>query len=663
MERRMLVMKIMDQKLPLYSKNSIVTRNSEKSSDSPLIFTKVWIQSLFFSLYYILVEWLFLISKPTFDLRVNFGDMIFFLLFALAIWTLVLSLIFVILFLIFEVIKCKKDGNLIYSFICLIPASIFTALFVMILDNFTYTVFHFGILTISPLVRILYLLFFILVCFFMFRSVRKKAFGITTSQVEMAKRWRFDKVILPFILLDIVVIGSQYTSFKLPLSRIKTQYLNFRPNIILITADGLDADHMSVYGYFRKTTPQIDKISKNSLVAMNAFTNASDSQGSVVSILTGKNPAKTRVLYSPDALMGIDAYDHLPGILHDTGYTTYQFGDPYFVDANTANMKEGFDYVNNIKSDDNFWELLIRHFPSHHQMFIRNIIDRFISRFKSMFWIEKIYNPGDILAGKPPKMSDKEKIEIIISVMKSSNSPVFIHLHMLGTHGPKFAITNPVFSKNQVSSGNWDVDYYDDSILQFDSYIGDLFQFTNDNNLSNTIFIIGSDHGQVWKSNGRIPLIIHFPNNSNTNKIYSNVQNIDIFPTILDYLGITNINTGSGNSLLDEIPEIRPIISLGVNTLSVTEQGRITFRPNNMKPPFFQFGYINLIYCDNWFKINLDDSTFESGQIENSLNSCHPSQQIDDKKAIEIMVDYLRNNGFKTSSLSEKLVIKQPNQD
>jgi hypothetical protein len=639
------------------SEVAIEPHNIDISSDSSQIFTRVWIQSLLFSLYYILAEWIFLITKPTFDLRVSLGDKVLFLIFTYALWSNILSLVFLTAFLISKVVRGIKVEYLIRSFICLIPALILTTLFMMILDNFTYTVFHFGILTITPIIRILYLIFFLLLGYFIYRSLRKTSSGMTKSPVEMVKRWNFNKVILTFILFDIVIIGSQYTPYDPPLSRTKKSILRSHPNIILITADGLDADHMSIYGYDRKTTPQIDEISKNSMVAMNAFTNASDSQGSVISILTGKTPAETRVLYSPDALMGVDAFDHLPGILHDLGYATYQFGDPYFVDANTANMKEGFDYVNNIKSDDNFWKLLNRHFPSHHQMFIRNIMDRIGSRYKTLFWLEKIYNPGDFLSGKPSYMYDSEKIQTIKTLLKSNPAPFFIHLHMLGTHGPTFKIKNPVFSKNHISSGNWDIDFYDDSILQFDSYIGDLYQFLQGNDLTDTIFIIGSDHGQLWKSNGRIPLIIHLPENSNNKRIFSNVQNIDIYPTIQDYLGLANINTGSGNSLLDEIPESRPIISLGVNTLSVTEQGRITFRPNNMKPPFFQFGYINLVYCEEWYKLNLDDTTFESGQIQNSLNSCHSSQQIDDKRAIEIMVDFLKNNNFNTTSLSEKLGI------
>ena len=38
-----------------------------------------------------------------------------------------------------------------------------------------------------------------------------------------------------------------------------------RPNIILLSLDTTRADHMSCYGYFRDTTPELDKIAEESV--------------------------------------------------------------------------------------------------------------------------------------------------------------------------------------------------------------------------------------------------------------------------------------------------------------------------------------------------------------------------------------------------------------
>ena len=44
-----------------------------------------------------------------------------------------------------------------------------------------------------------------------------------------------------------------------------------KPNLILFGIDSLRADHMSLYGYPRLTTPHMDKIAAGGAVFENAF--------------------------------------------------------------------------------------------------------------------------------------------------------------------------------------------------------------------------------------------------------------------------------------------------------------------------------------------------------------------------------------------------------
>jgi len=454
------------------------------------------------------------------------------------------------------------------------------------------------------------------------------------------------------IVFVVIWAGFQFSIKVMPITRSSFPEFIRRPNIILITGDGLNADHMSIYGYERKTTPQIEKIAGESLIAMNSYTNSGDTQGSLISIFTGKTPIKTGVLYPPDTLMENDAYDHLPGILHDAGYATYQFGYPFYADANSANVMEGFDYVNNIQSYETVWSFLDRFFPSYYQIFIRQLVERFDSRIKLLLWLENIKSNNELLSGNYSVMDDRDKVEITKTILTSSSKPVFIHLHLLGTHGPRFKIQNRLFSQNHNESSNWDKDYYDDAILDFDSLVGEVYQYIDKIGLtSDTVLIIGSDHGQRWISNIRIPLIIHFPEGDHKGKITENTQNIDIYPTLLDYLTGKDQNGREGNSLLGVINENRPIYSLGVGTIHVTDDGQILLSNRNSKPPFFQFGYIGLVECDNWFKIGLDQLTFDSGKLLSMVPPCNSFQEIDKNKAIQFMKEYLSQNGFNTSLL------------
>lgn len=611
-----------------------------------------WILASSFSYFYIFSEWTFLVTKPSFDPRIGFQEEVLFLLFALVVSSLLTSVPFIIIILLIKSINNVKVVDKLVEFSCIVPTLILIVLFFMLIDNFTYTLFKIGILTFPTTLRILYLLFLIIIGYFTYNSVRITAKKVSSKLALNKKNWNYLYIIVGMILLVITWLGFQVTVRKMPATRINPVTLLHKPNIILITGDGINADHMSIYGYGRVTTPHIDKIAEDSLVALNAFTNSSDTQGSIISILTGKTPIESGVLYPPDILMENDAYDHLPGILHDAGYSTYQFGYPYYADANSANLMEGFDYVNNIESYKTIWSFLNKHLPTHYQIIIRQLVERLNSRILCLFWLKNTQSTGDFLSGDTKIMDDYEKIEIVKGLFTTSNKPLFIQVHMLGTHGPRFDIQNHVFSKTPHELYNWDIDFYDDAILQFDYLIGDLYQYINENGLtSDTLIIIGSDHGQQWESNVRIPLILHFPENDYKGEISHNAQNLDIFPTIMDYLGVEVSVQREGDSLLQRISESRPIYSFGVDNISVTSDGRILLSTRNKQPPFYQFGFINLVQCDRWFKINLDQLTYNSAKILSNYPPCGSFRKFDLCQANQMMQEYLNQHGFDITEL------------
>jgi len=63
-----------------------------------------------------------------------------------------------------------------------------------------------------------------------------------------------------------------------------------RKNVILITIDCLRADHLSCYGYKRKTTPFIDFLASKGVRFENAFANGPFTVASFLSILASAYP-------------------------------------------------------------------------------------------------------------------------------------------------------------------------------------------------------------------------------------------------------------------------------------------------------------------------------------------------------------------------------------
>ena len=66
-----------------------------------------------------------------------------------------------------------------------------------------------------------------------------------------------------------------------------------RPNIVWITLDSVRADHTSVAGYHRDTTPNLERIAgrPGGTALTNCFAHANWSLPSVASMLTGTYPA------------------------------------------------------------------------------------------------------------------------------------------------------------------------------------------------------------------------------------------------------------------------------------------------------------------------------------------------------------------------------------
>ena len=63
------------------------------------------------------------------------------------------------------------------------------------------------------------------------------------------------------------------------------------PNVVLITVDTLRADHLSIHGYFRPTSPNIDRLARESIWFKRALANSSWTAPSFYSMLTSQYPA------------------------------------------------------------------------------------------------------------------------------------------------------------------------------------------------------------------------------------------------------------------------------------------------------------------------------------------------------------------------------------
>jgi arylsulfatase A-like enzyme len=318
-------------------------------------------------------------------------------------------------------------------------------------------------------------------------------------------------------------------------------------NVLIVMVDTLRSDHMSTYGYERTTTPYIDRFAKRAIVFERARAQASCTFPSVNSLLTSRYPK----IFESQAEGRFGIPQETPAIaeiLDAHGYNTVAFSASHIVRATPSeyNPFGGFD----------------RGF------------DIFVEGCR---WLH-----GACLQGKIKRQLD------------ALEEPYFLYLHFMDPHSPyqpperytrRFAgdyggydfirrgDPNPIGKMLYAGGPDLEIgdleinhlkDLYDDEIRYFDGVFHRLLDSLEARDLlERTLVVLVSDHGEeflehghikhcrgVWDTVTHVPLMLRIPGLDDGRRIDAAVGNIDLVPTLLDYLGIDAQGYGfEGSSL------------------------------------------------------------------------------------------------------------------
>lgn len=350
-------------------------------------------------------------------------------------------------------------------------------------------------------------------------------------------------------------------------------------NVILISMTNLRYDHASFDGYTRDTTPNLDKLARNSLVFDNAFSHASWTLPESISIYTGLYPYQHGVMSRSDGSTLSKNTLTLIDFLNNNGYKTAAFTG-------------GFDYNPEFGATSRF-QTYQECAGGQTQTYPRQPGPRNGTNGN------ELYGGLDCTV---PKAVDWLK--------QNSNSKFFLQVQGFDAHCPFNQTAKDVYDPNynggvdfsnciwtkgkedptikdgksyysvlttvdgsqkQILLSPADVEHlisiYDTSIHTADGYIGNLLNEVDDLGLSNkTIIVFTSEHGDIFGKNGRfmrggpasgtfyddvlhIPLIMQLPNVAARNVDGLTAQ-IDLMPTLLDLIGIKNTAKIEGKSLV-----------------------------------------------------------------------------------------------------------------
>ncbi len=528
-----------------------------------------------------------------------------------------------------------------------VPALVLTASFLLLADNFTHTVFHFGIYSLRGYARFLYTPVLAALALAAWRLVRGCEAALLRRRGLRAAAAAAG-VALTLAAAGAAIIGPR----EEPRETMPTTGPGSRPNILILGSDGVEARHLSLYGYARETTPFLATLGRESLVFDNAYSNAGNTGGSITSILTGRLPTATRVIYPPDALHGEDAYRHLPGILRRLGYRAAQLSVRHYADAVDLNLRESFEWAN-FRPVGEREKIQDRALGQTGGYFLQQIAERLAGRLRHLLTRNEQEDPyRQVTDDRTANHGDDERLAALFRFLGEPDPrPFFVHVHLMGTHGATFEPTQRRFSRGQEQTEGWLPDFYDDAILDFDGEVRRVVSFLRRKRmLDRTILVIYSDHGMRYTTAVRVPLLVRLPGGMRAGRVSAVVQNLDIAPTLLDALGVAPPSWMTGRSLLRPDPEpCRPV-------LSVTAKPQIHL-PNNLwvtlpTAPFYSLGRVSLLTGGTdgrQLTLTLPEGALAEGVAEGAGPACPPPPPA---TARTLLVDHLRRNGFDVSTLT-----------
>jgi len=296
-----------------------------------------------------------------------------------------------------------------------------------------------------------------------------------------------------------------------------------RPPVILISIDTLRADHLPAYGYGGVSTPAIDSLRRDGLLVARAYSHTPLTLPSHVSLLTGRLPDDHGVRDNQGYPVDPGGGPFLPRDLAARGYATGGAVSAYVLHRDSG-LAAGFEFY------DDAVEV----------------------------------REGIALGGQArPGGATLDAVEPWLREV--AERPFFLFFHLFEPHSP-YAPPEPFASRFKHA--------YDGEIAAADQVVGQLLDLLRELGVyRQALVVLFSDHGEGLGDHGEeehglflyrealeVPLILKLPGNEGAGgTVRGPAQLVDVYPTVLDVLGLEIPNTLAGTSLLRLEDSARPL--------------------------------------------------------------------------------------------------------
>ena len=289
-------------------------------------------------------------------------------------------------------------------------------------------------------------------------------------------------------------------------------------NLLFILVDALRADRLHAYGYARETSPWMDDLARSGVRFAEVLSQSSWTKCSMASLWTATYPVRNGILRWGDAM---PEGTPLPAEhLRDAGFRTVGIFRNGWVSANFG-FAQGFQsYIRPVPSVSP----QAAHSPRLHERL---------------------------------KGSDEDATVAALEFLRTYGDERFLlYLHYMDVHQYTYTEASALFGASYS-------DAYDNAIRWTDQNIGVLLQELDQLGLrKRTLVVLAADHGEEFLEHGReghakslyrevveVPWIVSFPFRLEPGAVVeTTVENVDIWPTLLDLLGVPALPAADGRS-------------------------------------------------------------------------------------------------------------------
>ncbi len=338
-----------------------------------------------------------------------------------------------------------------------------------------------------------------------------------------------------------------------------------RPNILWVVWDTVRADHMSLYGYAKQTTPKLDAWAKGARVYTDCRSAAGYTTASHASMFTGLMPGEHGTHNDREYLE--DCHETVAELLKGAGYQTYAYSANPNV-AHRTNLAQGFEIIehpwdeallgeagalvaNKLPEGDTSTELPEKFatgavgrsdVKASGVLQERRLANWLQRRDKARPWLAFLNYMEAHRPYIPPRryreqVMTPEQVEASYRVDRSK-LPIWEYTFGLRDYAPE---------ELAVIAGT-----YDATLLELDDlFAGLLKRLEALGELDNTVIIVTSDHGELLGEHHmldhqyslheplvQVPLVVHYPPVFAAGRENAPVMSLDLYATILELASV-----------------------------------------------------------------------------------------------------------------------------